>query len=71
MELDVRTAELLDRIQSNDMTAVGALFGSHRERFRRTVAVRLDDHVPARLSPDDILQEAFLDGVRANRQVHC
>lgn len=55
------TAELLDRLRAGDPDAIGALFELHRDRLRRMLAVRLDRRVAHRASPDDVLQEAFLD----------
>src|SRR5437870_417890 len=56
-----RTAALLDRIRAEDRQALGELFELHRERLWRILFVRLDRRVSSRVSPDDVLQEAFLD----------
>lgn len=56
-----RAAELLDRLRAGDGAAVGPLFELHRDRLWRMVAVRLDRRAAARVSPDDVLQDAFLD----------
>ena len=56
-----QTAALLDRARGGDADAVGELFELHRDRLRRMLSVRLDQRVARRVSPDDVLQEAFLD----------
>jgi RNA polymerase sigma-70 factor (ECF subfamily) len=61
MSIPERTAELLDLLRSGTADAVGELFEVYRERLWRMLFVRLDRRVARRASPDDILQEAFLD----------
>ena len=61
MSVAERTAGLLDRLRANDGPALGELFELHRERLWRMIFVRLDRRLSRRLSPDDVLQEAFLD----------
>jgi RNA polymerase sigma-70 factor (ECF subfamily) len=56
-----RTAALLDRVRAGDRDALGELFTVHRERLWRMLYVRLDRRLASRLSPDDVLQEAFVD----------
>ncbi len=56
-----RTEALLDRLRAGDREALGELFELHRERLWRMVHVRLDRRLSARVSADDVLQEAFLD----------
>src|SRR5437588_1746680 len=56
-----RTAALLDRLRADDRQALGELFELYRERLWRMLFVRLDRRVSSRVSPDDVLQEAFLD----------
>jgi RNA polymerase sigma-70 factor (ECF subfamily) len=58
------TASLLDRLRVGDQHALGELFTLHRDRLWRMLYVRLDRRVTRRISPDDILQEAFLDVAR-------
>jgi RNA polymerase sigma-70 factor (ECF subfamily) len=55
------TAALLDRLRAGDPDAAGELFELHRDRLRRMLTVRMDRRVARRISPDDVLQEAFLD----------
>jgi RNA polymerase sigma-70 factor (ECF subfamily) len=54
-------AALLDRVRAGDAAALGALFMLYRERLWRMLFVRLDRRLARRVSPDDVLQEAFLD----------
>src|SRR5258708_34134663 len=59
-----RTAVLLDRLRTKDDEALGELFMLHRERLRHMLSVRLDRRVTSRVTPDDVLQETFLDVAR-------
>jgi RNA polymerase sigma-70 factor (ECF subfamily) len=63
MSADERTEALLDRLRGNG-DALGELFELHRERLWRMLSVRLDSRLSGRLSPDDVLQETFLDVAR-------
>lgn len=56
-----RTALLLNRLHSADGEALGELFMLHRDRLWRMLTVRLDRRLVRRVSPDDVLQETFLD----------
>ncbi len=64
MGVPERTAALLDRLRAGDDPAVGELFDLYRERLWRMLYVRLDRRLSGRVSPDDVLQEAFLDVAR-------
>ncbi|HVK12773.1 MAG TPA: sigma-70 family RNA polymerase sigma factor [Gemmataceae bacterium] len=64
MDVAERTAHLLDRLRAGDDPAVGELFDLFRDRLWRMLFVRLDRRVAGRVSPDDVLQEAFLDVAR-------
>jgi RNA polymerase sigma-70 factor (ECF subfamily) len=64
MDVEERTAALLGRLRARDGEALGELFELHRERLWRMLYVRLDRRVSSRVSPDDVLQEAFLDVAR-------
>lgn len=64
MTVAERTTALLDRLRSGDGQALGELFTLHRDRLWRMLYVRLDRRVSSRVSPDDVLQEAFLDVAR-------
>ena len=61
MSVAQQTTALLDRLRGGDAAAVGELFELHRGRLWRMLSVRLDQRVARRVSPDDVLQEAFLD----------
>jgi RNA polymerase sigma-70 factor (ECF subfamily) len=64
MSLEEQTAVLLDRLRSRDQQALGELFMLHRERLWRMLTVRLDRRLASRLTPDDVIQETFLDVAR-------
>ena len=55
------TRDLLDRTARGDAAARQDLLGRHRDRLRRTVAVRLDPRLAPRVAPSDIVQEALAD----------
>src|SRR5947209_6899917 len=59
-----RTGALLDRLRAGEGEALGELFMLYRERLWRMLYVRLDRRLAARVAPDDVLQEAFLDVAR-------
>jgi RNA polymerase sigma-70 factor (ECF subfamily) len=59
-----RTEILLDRLRRKDGEALGELFELHRDRLWRMLYVRLDGRLMSRLSPEDVLQETFLDVAR-------
>ena len=61
MSIEERTDDCLTRIRAGDTQALGALFELHRERLWRMLHVRLDRRLSGRVSPDDVLQEAFLN----------
>ncbi|WP_165250270.1 sigma-70 family RNA polymerase sigma factor [Paludisphaera soli] len=56
--------ELIRRVGEGDEAALGELFGAHRERLKRLVALRLDRRLRSRVDPSDVLQEAYLDLAR-------
>jgi RNA polymerase sigma-70 factor (ECF subfamily) len=64
MTSDDQTAALIERLRGDDAEALGELFNLHRDRLWRMLYVRLDSRLSSRLSPDDVLQEAFLDVAR-------
>jgi RNA polymerase sigma-70 factor (ECF subfamily) len=55
------TDALLCRAADGDGPAVSALLERHRARLRRSVAVRINDRLAARVDPSDIVQEALLE----------
>ena len=52
---------LHQRLVAGDEGALGELFDIHRERLWRTVQFRMDRRLAARVDPDDILQESFVN----------
>ncbi len=61
MSLSDQTAALLDRLRTPDKEALGELFMLYRDRLWRMLYVRLDRRLASRITPDDVLQETFLD----------
>src|SRR6266404_9167978 len=61
MSVAERTSALLDLLRADDPEALGELFTLYRDRLWRMLYVRLDRRLASRVSPDDVLQEAFLD----------
>lgn len=57
-------AELLARLRGGDQSALAELFARHRDRLRRMVELRLDPRLNGRVSPSDVLQEAYIDAVK-------
>src|SRR5271167_62557 len=64
MNLAEQTEALLARLRGNDGEALGELFMLHRERLWRMLYVRLDRRLTSRVTPDDVIQETFLDVAR-------
>jgi RNA polymerase sigma-70 factor (ECF subfamily) len=64
MSIEEQSAALLDRLRGRDREALGELFELHRVRLWRMLHVRMDRRLSRRVSPDDVLQEAFLDVAR-------
>ena len=50
-----------ERMLNGDRCALAESFAEHRTRLWRIVYYRLDGSMNARIDPDDILQDAFLD----------
>jgi RNA polymerase sigma-70 factor (ECF subfamily) len=67
MSDDEVVAELLDRLKAGDQAALAELFARHKPRLRRMVEVRLDARLNGRVSPSDVLQEAYIDAVKRLR----
>jgi RNA polymerase sigma-70 factor, ECF subfamily len=55
---------LESRMRQGDQQALAELFSLERDRLWRMVSFRLAAPLLARLGPDDVLQEAFLDASR-------
>ena len=58
------TDELERRLREGDPQALAELFSLERDRLWHMVCFRLAEPLRARLGPDDVLQEAFLDASR-------
>ena len=56
--------QLLEVLRSGDDSAFAKLFSMHRSRLEKIVRFRMDRRLFGRVDPDDILQEAFVDGQR-------
>ena len=57
-------AARIARLAAGDRAALAELFDPHRARLYRMVAFRLDRRLRARVDPEDVLQEAYLDAER-------
>lgn len=44
-----------------DPTVLAELFQSYRDRLRRIIAARLDKRLSARIDPEDVIQEVYID----------
>src|SRR5436309_159496 len=55
---------LRDRLRGGDLHALADGFSQYQEQLRRMVALRLDRRLNSRLSPSDILQEAYIDALK-------
>jgi RNA polymerase sigma-70 factor, ECF subfamily len=55
---------LLERARDGDPSAFDLLFERHRERLRRTIAMRIDRRIVARVDASDVLQETCLEAFR-------
>src|SRR5207248_1208623 len=64
MKSVAESGPLADRLRGGDVQAVADGFAHYREQLRRMVAARLDRRLSSRLSPSDILQEAYLDALK-------
>ena len=58
--LSAADAELDRRLRLGDARALAELVEQERERLMRTVRLRLDPRLHRRLSPEDVVQEAYL-----------
>jgi len=57
-------AELLAKVRAGDQAALAELFARHRDKLRRMVQLRLDHRLAGRVSPSDVLQEAYIDALK-------
>jgi RNA polymerase sigma-70 factor (ECF subfamily) len=58
------TQGLLERAQLGDQAAFELLFQRHRAKLRRTIALRMDRRVAARVDASDILQDTYMEAFR-------
>jgi RNA polymerase sigma-70 factor (ECF subfamily) len=58
------TAQLISEASTGNKEAWGTLLAMHRERLRRTVALRIDQRLQGRVDPSDVIQEACMDATR-------
>jgi RNA polymerase sigma-70 factor (ECF subfamily) len=56
--------DLLARLREGDQQALADLYSHHRDALRRMVALRLDHRLNGRVSPSDVLQEAYIDALK-------
>ena len=63
-EAEAVIAELLTRVRAGDQPALADLFARHRDKLRRMVQLRLDHRLAGRVSPSDVLQEAYIDALK-------
>jgi RNA polymerase sigma-70 factor (ECF subfamily) len=52
---------LVERLRQGDRQALGELITYYRDPLKRMIALRTDHRLNGRVSPSDILQEAYLD----------
>lgn len=54
----------IERVRNGDRDALAAVFAEHRPRLLRTAALRIDARLAARVSADDVLQEAYVSAAQ-------
>ncbi len=64
MAEEAELADLLARVRGGDQAALADLFARHRDKLRRMIQFRLDHRLAGRVSPSDILQEAYIDALK-------
>jgi RNA polymerase sigma-70 factor (ECF subfamily) len=57
-------SELLARLRKGEQQALADLFARYRDPLRRMIDVRLDRRLNGRVSPSDVLQEAYIDALK-------
>jgi RNA polymerase sigma-70 factor (ECF subfamily) len=57
-------SELLARLRQGEQQALADLFARYRDPLRRMIDVRLDHRLNGRVSPSDVLQEAYIDALK-------
>jgi RNA polymerase sigma-70 factor (ECF subfamily) len=56
--------EMVDGLRRGETEALAPLFAHHRDRLRRMIDFRLDARLRGRVSTSDVLQEAYIDGLK-------
>lgn len=56
--------DLLARLRQGEQQALADLFARYRDPLRRMIDVRLDHRLSGRISPSDVLQEAYIDALK-------
>ena len=64
VESEADITDLLARVRGGDQSALAELYARHRDKLRRMVQLRLDRRLAGRVSPSDVLQEAYIDAVK-------
>lgn len=60
-ETESSNFDRLRRLKEGDYDAFGELFAQHQDRLLQIIRFRLDRRLVARLDPEDVLQQVFLD----------
>jgi RNA polymerase sigma-70 factor (ECF subfamily) len=55
---------LVRRAAGGDKESIQRLFGQHRSRLKRMIAVRMDPRLSARVDPSDVVQEVLAEAAR-------
>ena len=58
------TKKLIDRVRNGDTSAFEELFGRHRGRLQKAIALRMDRRVAARMDASDVLQDTYMEAFR-------
>ncbi len=58
------TQRLLELAKGGDQAAFEALFGRHRTKLLRAIALRMDRRVAARVDASDVLQDTYLEAFK-------
>lgn len=61
------TEDLEQRLADGDTTVFGSVFAHHRPRIWQVVHFRLSDKIRARVDPDDVVQEVYLEAEKRLR----
>ena len=65
MSSDAEEVEgLVARLRAGDEHALAALFARYQDPLRRMIDFRLDNRLNGRVSPSDVLQEAYIDAMK-------